>query len=159
MHHRFQNIFYLRPPKSTTHLATFLIDCIETRGVVGHLPPTLWKVGGGGTYFTFYGKHFISNWIFSIKEKNVKLTRDLKPFFLFAFFLFFLFVVCCILLVSFSSFPFLCTPKAPPTTFRSISKALSSSLYPFVTPPLHMHNVQKTSDWKKGGQILGDLMV
>jgi hypothetical protein len=49
----------------------FLIDCIETRGVVGHFSPKTFESGwkGGGAYFTFYGKHFISNWIFSIREK------------------------------------------------------------------------------------------
>ena len=68
----------------------FLIDFIETRGVVGHLPPTLWKVGGGGTYFTFYGKHFISNWIFSIKEKKCYANKRFEAFlivcFLFVFY-------------------------------------------------------------------------
>ena len=31
-------------------------------------------------YFTSYGNNFISSWIFSIKGKNVKLPRCLKPF-------------------------------------------------------------------------------
>jgi hypothetical protein len=84
----------------------FLINCIETRGVVGHLPPTLWKVGGGsGGHILFFSKHFISNWIFSIKENNVKLTSDLKPFFFFFFFVLFVFMfVYFIVLVRFSSF-------------------------------------------------------
>ena len=47
------------------------LHTIETRGAVGHLYPTLWKVGGGGAYFTFHGKHLISNGIISIKEKGL----------------------------------------------------------------------------------------
>jgi hypothetical protein len=85
---------HLRPPKSTTHLAIFLIDCIETRGVVGHLPPTLWKVGGGGGHILLFMVNIVLiTEFFSIKEEKVKLTRDLKPFFFF-FFLFVCLFVC-----------------------------------------------------------------
>jgi hypothetical protein len=34
---------------------------------------------GVGAYFTFYGKHFLVTDFSVLKEKNVTLTRDLKP--------------------------------------------------------------------------------
>jgi hypothetical protein len=111
----------------------FVIDCIETRGVVGNLPQTLWKVGRWWrTYFIFYGKHFISNWILSIREKHVKLTRDLKPvvfvclFVLFCFFIIFYFA--CQFLKFLPSCAHQKLPLHPSPTFRSISKTLYSPL-------------------------------
>ena len=59
-------------------------------------------------FLLFMVSIFISNWFFSIKENNVKLTRDLKPLFvcLFVWFFFKLKkIYIYILLVSFSSFP------------------------------------------------------
>jgi hypothetical protein len=113
---------HLRPPKSTTHLATFVIDCIETRGVGGHLESG-WR-GGGGAYLTFYGKHFISNWFFSIKENNVKLTRDLKPLFVCFFVKKKLNYFAC----QFFKLPPSCVHQKLPPSFWSISKGLSSPL-------------------------------
>jgi hypothetical protein len=36
------------------------MQCIETRGVVGHLPPNAYESGSGlgKTYLTFYGNFF-----------------------------------------------------------------------------------------------------
>ena len=79
---------HLRPPKSTAYLATFLNTLHWNQGRNRALAPNALESGSrlGKTYFTFYGKFiFINNWIFSIKAKNVKLPRGLKPFCLFVF--------------------------------------------------------------------------
>jgi hypothetical protein len=96
-------------------------------------------------YFTSYGNNFISSWIFSIKGNHVKLPRCLKPFSCLIVFGVYIWLF----------FAFVSTPKAPPPTFRPISKAWPSPLLPFVTP-LHMFNVLKISDWRKGSRTFRD---
>ena len=79
---------HLRPAKSTAYLATFLNTLHWNQGRSRALVPNALESGRGlgKTYFTFYDNfYFISNWIFSIKAKNVKLLRGLKPFSLFVF--------------------------------------------------------------------------
>ena len=49
----------------------FLIHCIETSGVVGHLPPTLWKVGGGwGHILLFMTKMLLVTEFSALKQKK-----------------------------------------------------------------------------------------
>jgi hypothetical protein len=83
-----------------------------------------WVERGGGAYLTFYGKHFISNWFFSIKENNVKLTRDLKPLFVCFFVKKKLNYFAC----QFFKLPPSCVHQKLPPSFWSISKGLSSPL-------------------------------
>ena len=99
----------------------------------------LWKVGekkGGGDN---YGKNLITNWIFSMTAKNVKLPEIWSLFvWLFLSFL--------------QASPFHVHSKSFHPTFRFIPKARSSPMMALATP-LHMYNVQKTSDWTKGSHF------
>jgi hypothetical protein len=103
----------------------------------------LWKVGekkwGRGDN---YDKNLITNWIFSMTAKNVKLPEIWSLFvWLFLSFL--------------QASPFHVHSKSFHPTFRFIPKARSSPLMALATP-LHMYNVQKTSDWTKGSRAFRD---
>ena len=77
----------LRSPKSTAYFAVILNTLHWNQGRGRVLAPNALESGSGlrKTYFTFYGNNFISNWIFNIKAKNVKLPGGLKSFCLFVF--------------------------------------------------------------------------
>ena len=107
----------------------FLIHCIET---TWHLPPILWKVGGGGGHIILF---MVNIWLVSecsALKKNVNLTRDLKPFLFVCLFVLFCFSI-------FQASPFPVHTKIPPSPHTHTLSDPFLKLYLRLCNPLLRH--------------------